>query len=154
VAALLQDAAYVELIADGNHVHPALWPLIDRAKPVDRVVLVSDALPLAGSGVRRGRIGGLDCEVRDGRATVAGTDTLAGSVIALDAAVRNVARDGGDAGLGAAVAGAASNPAALLGADDRGRLVAGRRAHVVELDEALRVRRVTRGAGWIEGAGA
>jgi N-acetylglucosamine-6-phosphate deacetylase len=154
VAALLEDAAYVELIADGNHVHPALWPLIGRAKPADRVVLVSDALPIAGSGVRRGRIGGLDCEVRDGRATVAGTDTLAGSVIALDAAVRNVARDGGDAGLGAAVAGAASNPAALLGADDRGRLVAGRRAHVVELDEALRVRRVTRGAGWIEGAGA
>jgi N-acetylglucosamine-6-phosphate deacetylase len=151
VAALLEDAAYVELIADGNHVHPALWPLIARAKAPDRLVLISDALPLAGSAARRGRIGGLDCEVRDGRAMVAGTDTLAGSVIALDTAVRNVARDGG---LPAAIAGAASNPAALLEADDRGRLVAGRRAHVVELDAVLRVRRVTRGAGWIEGAGA
>ena len=150
VAALLDDAVYVELIADGNHVHPALWPLIVRAKASDRLVLISDALPLAGSAARRGRIGMLDCEVRDGRATVAGTDTLAGSVIALDTAVRKIAPD---AGLPAAVAGAASNPAALLEADDRGRLVAGRRAHVVELDDAMRVRRVTRGQGWIEGAG-
>jgi N-acetylglucosamine-6-phosphate deacetylase len=151
VAALLDDTAYVELIADGNHVHPALWPLIARAKPADRVVLISDALPIAGSAARRGRIGGLDCEVRDGRAVVAGTDTLAGSVIALDTAVRHIAELHG---LPAAIAGAATNPAALLEADDRGRLVAGRRAHVVELDDALRVRRVTRGAGWIEGAGA
>ena len=104
-----------------------------------------------GHRPRRGRIGGLDCEIRDGRAIVAGTDTLAGSVIALDTAVRLVA-DG--QGLPVAVAGAASNPAALLEADDRGRLVAGRRAHVVELDDHLRVRRVTRGAGWIEGAGS
>ena len=148
--ALLDDDVFVELIADGNHVHPALWPLIARSKAAARLVLISDALPMAGSGARRGRIGGLDCEVRDGRAIVAGTDTLAGSVIALDTAVRNIAAD---QGLPAAVAGAASNPAALLEADDRGRLVAGRRAHVVELDALLRVRRVTRGEGWIEGAG-
>ena len=37
VAALLDDAAYVELIADGVHVHPALWPLITRLKPADRL---------------------------------------------------------------------------------------------------------------------
>ena len=151
VAALLDDAVYVELIADGNHVHPALWPLILRAKASDRLVLVSDALLLAGSASRRGWIGGLECEVRDGRATVAGTDTLAGSVIALDTAVRKLSRD---AGLPGAVAGAASNPAALLEADDRGRLVAGRRAHIVELDDDVRVRRVMRGMGWIEGARA
>ena len=91
MAALLDDAVYVELIADGNHVHPALWPLIVRTKPADRLVLISDALPIAGSPIRRGCIGGLECEVRDGRATVAGTDTLAGSVIALDTAVRKLA---------------------------------------------------------------
>ncbi len=54
VAALTDDAAYVELIADGVHVHPALWPLIARLKPVDRLVLVSDAIPLAGMGDGRG----------------------------------------------------------------------------------------------------
>ena len=94
VAALTTDPAWVELIADGHHVHPALWALIARAKPADRVVLVSDALPVAGTGDGRGRVGALEVEVRDGRATLLGTETLAGSVIALDAAVRNLVRAG------------------------------------------------------------
>ena len=94
VAALLEDDAYVELIADGVHVHPAIWPLITRMKAPDRLLLVSDALAVAGTTQGRGRVGGLDIEVRDGRATLAGTDTLAGSVIALDIAVRNLAAAG------------------------------------------------------------
>jgi N-acetylglucosamine-6-phosphate deacetylase len=96
-------------------------------------------------------IGGLAVEVSGTRATLAGTSTLAGSVIALDTAVRNLVAAG--SGLDAAILAAASNPAALLDAADRGRLEAGRRAHLVELDDELRVRRVTRGAGWFEGAG-
>ena len=90
VAALLDDAVYVELIADGVHVDPALWELITRLKPVDRLVLVSDALAIAGTGDGRGRIGALDVDVVGDRVTLAGTTTLAGSVIALDAAVRNL----------------------------------------------------------------
>ncbi len=92
VAALLDDAVFVELIADGIHVHPALWPLIARLKPADRLLLVSDAIALAGTGDGRGRIGGLEVEVVDGRVTLAGTTTLAGSVIALDSAVRQPGR--------------------------------------------------------------
>jgi N-acetylglucosamine-6-phosphate deacetylase len=149
VAALTDDAAYVELIADGNHVHPALWPIITRTKPADRLVLVSDALSLAGTGDGLGRVGGLDVEVRGGRATLLGTTTLAGSVIALDTAVRNLVREG--VPLTAAVAAAATNPAALLGEADRGRIDAGLRAHLVELDDDLRVLRATRGRGWIGG---
>src|SRR3954469_9388729 len=94
---------------------------------------------VAGGG--RTMLGGLACEVREGRATVQGTQTLAGSVIALDTAVRNLAS--GAVPLAAAVAAASGNPAALLGAGDRGRIEPGRRAHLVELDDELRVRRVT-----------
>ena len=50
----------------------------------------------------------------------------------------------------AAARAAATNPAGLLGATDRGSLEEGRQAHVVELDDELGVRRVTRGEGWIE----
>jgi N-acetylglucosamine-6-phosphate deacetylase len=150
VAALTEDAAYVELIADGQHVHPALWPIILRTKPADRLLLVSDALPFAGMGDGRTAIGGLGVEVRDGRATLLGTTTLAGSVIALDTAVRNLAREG--VALPGAVAAASANPAALLGASDRGRIGVGLRAHLVEMDDDLRVRRVTRGSGWITAA--
>lgn len=148
VAALEDDAVSVELIADGHHVDAALWPIIARAKPADRLLLVSDALPTAGTGDGRSMLGTLEIDVREGRATVAGTPTLAGSVIALDAAVRNVVATG--IPLAAAVRAAAGNPAALLAADDRGTIEPGRRAHLVELDDDLQVRRVTRGQGWIE----
>jgi N-acetylglucosamine-6-phosphate deacetylase len=142
VAALLDDDAYVELIADGIHVHPALWELITRLKPADRLLLVSDAVPLAGTGDGRGRIGSLSVDVNGWRCTVVGTDTLAGSVIALDTAVRNVVATG--IPLPAAVAAASRNPLALLGITDRGRIAVGQRADIVELDEELTVRRVWR----------
>lgn len=149
VAAMTDDEAYVELIADGNHVHPALWPIIRRTKPADRLVLVSDALPIAGTHEGRGVVGGLEVEVRDGRATLLGTSTLAGSVIALDSAVRNLVREG--VPLPAAVAAASANPAALLGETDRGHLAVGMRAHLVELDDDLHVLRALRGRGWVGG---
>ncbi len=151
VAALTQDGVYVELIADGNHVHPSLWLMITRLKGPERLLLVSDALPLAGMGDGFGSIGGLPVEVHGGRATLAGTDTLAGSVIALDTAVRNLCARG--VPLPQAVRAASSNPAALLGEPDRGSIEAGKRAHLVELTDHLQISRVTRGAGWIE-AGA
>jgi N-acetylglucosamine-6-phosphate deacetylase len=150
VGALVDDDAYVELIADGQHVHPALWPLITRTKPADRLLLVSDALSLAGMGDGESTLGSVDVEVRGGRCTIQGSATLAGSVIALDTAVRNLVAHGTP--VQHAVAAASANPAALLGAHDRGRIEIGRLAHLVELDDELRVRRVTRGDGWIEGA--
>jgi N-acetylglucosamine-6-phosphate deacetylase len=150
VAALTNDGAYVELIADREHVHPAIWPLITRSKPPDRLMLVSDAIPLAGVGDGRATLGGLEVHVVGRRATIAGTATLAGSVIALDSAVRNLVESG--VPLPAAVAAASRNPLAMLGVSDRGRIAAGQRADLVELDDSLRVRRVMRGGGWFEGA--
>jgi len=149
-AALTDDEAFVELIADRHHVHPALWPIVTRTKPVDRLLLVSDALPQAGLGDGSTSVGGLAVVVVGGRCTLVGTDTLAGSVIALDTAVRNLVEEGTP--LPAAIAAASANPAAMLGAADRGRIEAGRRAHLVELDDDLCVLRVTRGDGWVEGA--
>jgi N-acetylglucosamine-6-phosphate deacetylase len=147
VAALLDDAAYVELIADGIHVHPALWPLITRVKPTDRLLLVSDAIALTGMGDGRGEVGGLAVEVSGGRVTLAGTSTLAGSVLTLDVAVRNLVGCG--VPLPDAVAAASRNPLALLGIHGRGRIAAGQRADLVEIDGDLRVRRVMRAGRWL-----
>jgi N-acetylglucosamine-6-phosphate deacetylase len=152
VAALTDDTVYVELIADGEHVHSAIWPLITRTKPTDRLMLVSDAIPLAGMGDGRARVGGLEVEVVGRRVTLVGTTTLAGSVIALDTAVRNLVESG--VALPMAVAAASRNPLAMLGVSDRGRIAVGQRADLVELDEDLRVRRVMRGGTWFEGASA
>jgi N-acetylglucosamine-6-phosphate deacetylase len=141
--ALTRDDVYVELIADGQHVHPSLWPIIWRTKPAGRLMLVSDALALAGMGEGRMTIGGLEVEVNGDRCILAdGSGTLAGSVIALDTAVRNLVRQG--ASLPFACAAAGANPLAMLGVTDRGRIAVGQRADLVELDAELNVRRVMR----------
>jgi N-acetylglucosamine-6-phosphate deacetylase len=150
-AALLDDAAYVELIADGIHVDPGLWALITRVKPPDRLLLVSDAISLTGTGDGRGTIGGLAVEVVSGRVTLAGTSTLAGSVLSLDVAVRNLVAAG--VSLPAAVTAAGRNPLTLLGVMDRGRIAAGQRADLVELDDSLQVRQVMRGGAWFAATG-
>jgi N-acetylglucosamine-6-phosphate deacetylase len=125
--------------------------LITRLKPAGRLLLVSDAISVAGTGDGRSTIGGLAVEVAGGRVTLAGTSTLAGSVIALDDAVRHAVAAG--IGLPAAVAAASANPAALLGLEDRGRLDEGCRADLVVLDEVLGVDRVMLGGRWLDEIG-
>jgi N-acetylglucosamine-6-phosphate deacetylase len=151
VAALGNDSAYVELIADGHHVDHALWPIITRTKPADRLMLISDAIPNAGMGDGRATIGEIEIEVVGGRVTIAGTTTLAGSVIALDDAVRNLVQSGMP--IPAAVAAASRNPLVMLGIHDRGRIAVDQRADLVELDDELQVRRVMRRGEWLTPAG-
>ncbi len=143
-AALADDGVAVELIADDIHVDPILYRIVARTKPATGLLLVSDALPPAGTGDGNARLGELQIDVRNGRATLAGSDVLAGSLIALDSAVRNLVHAG--IGLTDAVAAASRNAAHLLGLDDRGRIEVGLRADLVELDDELNVRRT-----WIAG---
>jgi N-acetylglucosamine-6-phosphate deacetylase len=147
VAALTDDGAYVELIADGNHVHPSLFPIIVRAKPADRLVLISDALFLAGLGDLEAEVGGLAVQVRDGRCTLVVGGSLAGAVVAVDTGLRNLVRSG--LPLPQAVLAASTNPARLLQADDRGSIAAGLRADLVELSDDLAVRRVMKAGEWV-----
>jgi N-acetylglucosamine-6-phosphate deacetylase len=151
LGALLDDDVWVELIADTLHVDPELWPLIWSMKPAERVLLVSDAIALAGSGVTRGMLGEMEVRVDGDQVTLVDGGNLAGSVTALDLELRNVVRSG--VPLADAVRAAATNPAELLGLTDRGRLAAGLRADVVEIDaSSFEVRRVMRGGEWIVGA--
>jgi N-acetylglucosamine-6-phosphate deacetylase len=145
--ALLDDAVWVELIADTLHVDPALWPLIWRLKPAERVLLVSDAIMLAGSGRTRGMLGELEVRVDGDMVTLVEGGNLAGSVTAMDLELRNVVQAG--IPLPNAARAASANPAELLGLADRGRLALGLRADLVELDSELRLRRVMRGGEWI-----
>jgi N-acetylglucosamine-6-phosphate deacetylase len=150
VASLTLDTAYSELIADTHHVHPALWPIITRTKPADRLVLISDAIKVAGMGDGRLTLGGLEVEVKDGRCTLVEGGNLAGSVIALDSAVRNLVHHG--VPIHQAVLAASTNPARLLEADDRGAIEPGLRADLVVLDEALNVQRVMKAGAWVPAA--
>ena len=130
--ALVDDRLSVGLIADLVHVHPTALSLAFRAKPADRIVLVTDAVAW-----RRGAVGRIAMSLQDGAPRLA-DGTLAGSAVTMDQAVRNLVHTCG-LPLAAVVRAASTNPARLLGCTDRGVIAAGRRADLVALDAALRV---------------
>ncbi|WP_062517674.1 N-acetylglucosamine-6-phosphate deacetylase [Demequina gelatinilytica] len=103
-AALDDPRVAIEVIADGIHVAPSNIATLFRAAP-GRIVLVTDAMAAAASSPGRYSLGGLDVDVTvDGRAVLAGTQTLAGSTLTLDRAVEvcvaaGVPRDEAEAGV-------------------------------------------------------
>jgi N-acetylglucosamine-6-phosphate deacetylase len=136
-AALLDDRVVVGLIADGVHSHPASVRLALRAKGADRVALVTDAI--AGAGMEPGAysLDGQEVLVDETAARLR-DGTLAGSVLALDQAIRNVVAWTGS-GVAEACHLASEVPARLLGLRAKGRLAVGCDADLVLLDDGLRV---------------
>ncbi|MEZ5244483.1 MAG: amidohydrolase family protein [Acidimicrobiales bacterium] len=137
--ALSDDRLAICLIADGIHVDPRVLRLAWRAKGPSRIVLVTDA-----TGWRAGRLGDAGVALVDGAPRLA-DGTLAGSALRMDAAVRYCVDVVGIA-LVDALAAASTNPARVLGLDDRGSITPGRRADLVALTDALQVE-VTWSAG-------
>ena len=77
VGAALDRAEALGLIADGHHVHDACLRLAARARP-DALMLVSDAMAVAGTDVTRFQLNGRAIQRREGRLTLA-DGTLAGA---------------------------------------------------------------------------
>ena len=141
MAAVADERVTLELILDGVHVAPAVAGLLLRAAP-GRVALVTDAMAATGSADGRYRLGSLEADVRDGIARLAGTDTIAGSTLTQDRALRIAVGEVGLA-LPDAVGALTVVPARALGLQDRyGLLRAGSAADVVALTPGLEVARV------------
>jgi N-acetylglucosamine-6-phosphate deacetylase len=79
-----------ELIADTIHVHPAAIRVLVAAKGPSGVILVTDAIRATGMPDGRYAIGSRTITVRDGAARLP-DGTLAGSVLTMETALRNVA---------------------------------------------------------------
>jgi len=139
VGALLAAAdRVVGLIADGIHVHPALIRIVWAAKGPAGLSLVSDAMAALGMAPGRYRLNDLEVIVSEKDARLA-DGTLAGSVLSLDQAVRNLIAFTG-CRLAEALATVTTTPADLLGiAGERGRIRPGLIADLVLLDADLRV---------------
>ena len=147
-AALLEHPdAYVELIADGVHLHPAVLRLAASGKP-HLTVLVTDAMAAAGAEDGDYRLGPMAVEVRSGVARLADTGAIAGSTLTMAGAVRYAVQEAGLA-IEDVVRAATSTPAALLGLDRVGALRPGFSADLVVLDGSLSVVRVMRRGQWI-----
>lgn len=135
------DRIAASLILDGHHLPPHLAKIFIRAKGIDRIVLISDAVKHAGMrpGIYEGF--GQQVEVRaDGFVGVVGQPRLAGSGLALRLGVENAMRFA-DVDLAAAIDAATIQPARLMGWDrELGRLAPGCMANIVRIrfDETAR----------------
>lgn len=78
---------YFGIIADGVHTHSAALRIAYRTHP-DGLILVTDAISALGLEDGIHHIGQLPLEVKQGRAFIAGTDTLCGSIAPMDECVR------------------------------------------------------------------
>ncbi len=132
--------ACAEIISDGFHVHPSA---VRAARKLfgEKLILISDSLRCAGMPDGEYELGGQAVSMKDGRAYLRGTDTIAGSSVHLMEALRRAVSFG--IPLEDAVFAATEAPADSIRMGDRiGRIAPGRDADFVLLDRALNVRDV------------
>ncbi len=131
-AAMADDRVAVGLIVDGVHVDPLMVKVAWRAKGPARVVLVTDAVGAMGLPAGRYELGGITVTA-DATSVRTETGVLAGSILTMDQAVRNTMAFTG-CSLDEAVTAAATTPATVIGATERGHLRPGAVADVVLLE--------------------
>ena len=126
-ALLLNGDVYTEVVADGIHLHPSIIDLVVRVKPIDKIILVTDATKFFG--IKKGPV-----FTSDGK--------LFGSTTALGVALKNMVQFTGMP-FKKVLRTVTLNPAKLLNIQDRkGSLKKGSDADIVILDKEFNVKEV------------
>ena len=146
VGAALEDrSTYAGLIVDGHHIHPASLRVAINAKGIDKLMLVTDAMPTVGADDQEFMLQGRAIQ-REGDRLVSEDGVLAGSTLTMASAIAN-AIEQGRIGLGAAAEMASHSPAHFLGLGDKvGTIRAGFRADLIAMRDDFTVART-----WIGG---
>jgi N-acetylglucosamine-6-phosphate deacetylase len=130
-AVLTDHRVSADIIADGVHLDPVIVKLFADAKGLEQTVLITDATSATGMPDGRYRLGSFEVDVHDGKCMANGK--LAGSVLTMDHAVRNLARFA-EWDLPEAVAAASQNPARVARIANKGVLAVGADADFVVLN--------------------
>ena len=146
VGAALEDReTYAGIIVDGHHLHPATFRAGLQAKGIDRLMLVTDAMPTVGAEHQEFMLQGRAIR-RHGDRLLSQDGVLAGSTLTMASAVAN-AIEQGRLDLPSAVRMASSSPAHFLGlACETGAIEVGLRADLVAMKDDFTVTRT-----WIAG---
>ena len=137
-AVLNKQCLTADIIADGIHVEPSVVNLFLKAKGVEGAVLITDAISATGMPDGKYHLGKFEVEVKNGHCISDGR--LAGSVLTLDRAVRNVMEFAGWS-LQHSVRLATYNPARVLGVDNtKGIIKAGADADMVVMNARGEIR--------------
>jgi len=136
-----------DIIVDGIHVTPSVVQIFLKAKGIEGSVLITDATAAAGMPEGRYQLGTMMVDVKDGMCTIDGK--LAGSVLTMDRAVRNV-MEFGSWSLQDAVRAATLNPARAAGLTHHyGSLASGAEASFTVLSPTGDVQKtIVRGRGF------
>ncbi len=141
-AVLTDSRLTADIIADGLHLDPAIIRLFLQAKGAERSVLITDATSATGMPDGKYTIGTLEIEVKQGKCLANGV--LAGSVLTLDRAIRNVMQFA-QWDLQQALRLVTANPAQVAGLSDRGAVKVGSRADLVVLNNRNEVEKTIAG---------
>lgn len=144
---LSNDGLSADIIVDGIHVDPAVVKVFLRSKGPERAVLITDAISATGMPDGRYQLGPIEVDVKDGKCTSG--NSLAGSVLTMDRAVRNVTKFS-EWSLREAVRAATLNAAQAVGlARHHGVLVQGAEANFTVLNSCGEVlKTIVRGRGF------
>ncbi|MDR1096027.1 MAG: N-acetylglucosamine-6-phosphate deacetylase [Spirochaetaceae bacterium] len=126
-----------EIIGDGLHVHPDLFKLLLRVKPIDKITLVTDGLKPTGQEKGPFFANGEEVFLSEGLWRRSVDEVIAGSSLTMIKGVKNLV-DFGFA-LEDAVKAASSNPAAVMRFANKGCLFPGRDADIVVFDKSFTV---------------
>jgi N-acetylglucosamine-6-phosphate deacetylase len=142
--ALMKQRLSITVIPDGYHVHPLVLAIMQRLVG-GRVILITDATPLAATSASDGWMAGVKIRRRNGRVQTF-DGKLAGSAMTLDEGLRRWIRYT-DSPAPKAIVAASERPSRLVGIPQT--LRAGAHANLVLLDDACQVLRVMRRGMWV-----
>lgn len=138
-AALLLEELYAELIVDGIHVCPEMIQLAYQSKKSEKLILITDSMRAKCLQNGNYDLGGQLVIVKDGTAELQ-NGTLAGSVLKLDDAMKNMLHYCDDCTLEDVINMTSRNPAKQLNISHRkGSIAVGKDADIVVLDDHYEV---------------
>ena len=144
-AGLRHSEVNLEMICDKIHLSPEMIALVFQLKDIDHIQLITDACQAAGMPDGQYEIGGLPLILKDGAARLASNGALAGSVLVMNRALKNVYEITG-LPLAKLVRTTSYNQARALGLARLGRIEPGYLADLTLLDDDFEVKAV-----WVSG---
>jgi N-acetylglucosamine-6-phosphate deacetylase len=138
-AVLESDAVAAEIICDGHHVHPSLVAMAIRLKSASKMIAITDATAVAG--MPRGSKARLGDQaiVADDQTAVLADGTLAGSILTMDGAFRNLVHRL-RVSLPDAARMCSTTPAAAIGMPEIGSIAEGKWADLAVFTAGLQLR--------------
>jgi len=139
VGAVFNSDVYCELIADGIHIHPAIFKILKKVKGKERIILITDSMRAGCLKDGISELGGQKVIVKDNAARLE-DGTLAGSILKLNKGIKNF-MDNSGMNMCEAISLVSINPARELNIDKlKGSLEPGKFADIVILDEAFNIK--------------